>query len=78
MKLRSRSFSESRSTLYIKKHELFIYFTFRDCDHHHPVLYMRGVKPEDMAALLDFMYHGQVSFPLQFKDSLQHHTMVGA
>jgi len=31
----------------------------RDCDHHHPVLYMRGVKPEDMAALLDFMYHGQ-------------------
>ena len=29
--------------------------------HHHPVVYMRGVKSDHMVALLDFMYHGEAS-----------------
>lgn len=38
--------------------------TFRDMishsPHHHPVLYMRGIRHTDLLAMLDFMYHGQV------------------
>lgn len=33
----------------------------RNCSHHHPVLYLRGVRRGDMLALLDFMYHGETS-----------------
>ena len=33
----------------------------RQCSHPHPVVYLRGVLPEDLASLLDFMYHGQAS-----------------
>jgi len=29
--------------------------------HHHPVLYLRGVRKTDLVALLDFMYHGETS-----------------
>ena len=35
---------------------------FRESAHHHPVLYLRGVKKTDIAALLDFMYHGEARF----------------
>ena len=28
--------------------------------HHHPVLYLRGVRVKDLEGLLDFMYHGEV------------------
>ena len=35
---------------------------FRESPHHHPVLYLRGVKKTDIAALLDFMYHGEARF----------------
>ena len=35
---------------------------FRESPHHHPVLYLRGVKKTDMEALLDFMYHGEARF----------------
>ena len=33
----------------------------REVNHHHPLLYLRGVASQDMAALLDFMYHGETS-----------------
>lgn len=33
----------------------------RHCSHHHPVLYLRGVRKLDLVALLDFMYHGETS-----------------
>jgi len=33
----------------------------RHCSHHHPVLYLRGVRKTDLVALLDFMYHGETS-----------------
>jgi len=33
----------------------------RNCSHHHPVLYLRGVRTLDLVALLDFMYHGETS-----------------
>ena len=33
----------------------------RQCSHPHPVVYLRGVLPEDLTSLLDFMYHGQAS-----------------
>eukprot|EP00092_Neocalanus_flemingeri_P038499 GFUD01041910.1.p1 GENE.GFUD01041910.1~~GFUD01041910.1.p1 ORF type:complete len:541 (-),score=80.66 GFUD01041910.1:26-1648(-) len=33
----------------------------RHCSHHHPVLYLRGVRKMDLVALLDFMYHGETS-----------------
>jgi len=29
--------------------------------HQHPLLYMKGVKYEEMLAVLDFMYHGEVN-----------------
>ena len=29
--------------------------------HPHPLLYLRGVEYENMAALLNFMYHGEVN-----------------
>ena len=29
--------------------------------HAHPLLYLRGVEYENMAALLNFMYHGEVN-----------------
>lgn len=35
----------------------------RQSSHHHPVLYLRGVRKSDIAALLDFMYHGEASLP---------------
>ena len=33
----------------------------REVSHHHPLLYLRGVASQDMAALLDFMYHGETN-----------------
>lgn len=38
-------------------------FPPRESPHHHPVLYLRGVRKGDVAALLDFMYHGEASLP---------------
>jgi len=32
----------------------------RSSPHHHPVLYMRGIRHTDLVAMLDFMYHGEV------------------
>ena len=42
-----------------KKEEKNDIFLSRESPHHHPVLYLRGVKKSDVAALLDFMYHGE-------------------
>ena len=30
-------------------------------DHPHPLLYLKGVKYQDLVAILDFMYHGEVT-----------------
>jgi len=32
----------------------------RHSPHHHPVLYLRGIRAMDLVAMLDFMYHGEV------------------
>ena len=29
--------------------------------HYHPVIYMRGIKAEDLTAIVDFIYHGEAS-----------------
>ena len=29
--------------------------------HPHPLLYMRGLKSEDLVAIVDFLYHGEVN-----------------
>ena len=33
----------------------------RETSHHHPVVYLRGVRSEDLLSLLDFIYHGEAS-----------------
>ena len=40
---------------------LIIALLCREVNHHHPLLYLRGVASQDMAALLDFMYHGETN-----------------
>ena len=37
--------------------------------HSHPMVYMRGMKSEDMAAILDFLYYGQASIFQENLDS---------
>ena len=34
---------------------------FRKTKHAHPLIYMRGVKSEDLLAILDFLYYGEAS-----------------
>ena len=33
--------------------------------HHHPLLYLKGVRFDDLSAVLNFMYHGEV-FNMQY------------
>ena len=37
------------------------YYGSRETSHHHPVVYLRGVRSEDLLSLLDFIYHGEAS-----------------
>ena len=37
--------------------------------HSHPMVYMRGMKSEDMIAILDFLYYGQASIFQENLDS---------
>ena len=39
----------------------FFHKILRRNPHQHPLLYMKGVKCQDMKSLLDFMYHGEVN-----------------
>ena len=38
----------------------FYNLNFRISSHPHPVLYLRGVRQEDLEWILDFMYNGEV------------------
>ena len=29
--------------------------------HHHPIIYMRGMKSEDLVAIVDFLYYGEAN-----------------
>ena len=37
--------------------------------HPHPLIYMRGVKSEDLAAMIDFLYHGEANVCQENLDS---------
>ena len=37
--------------------------------HPHPLIYMRGVRSEDLLALVDFLYHGEVYLCQKYLDS---------
>ena len=37
--------------------------------HSHPIVYMRGMKSEDMVAILDFLYYGETSILQENLDS---------
>ena len=37
--------------------------------HAHPLIYMRGMKSEDLTAILDFMYHGETNINQENLDS---------
>ena len=41
----------------------------RGNQHHHPLLYLRGIKFSDLQSLLTFMYHGEVNIAQQELDS---------
>ena len=36
--------------------------------HPHPMIYMRGIKSEEMSAIMDFLYHGEASV---FQENLE-------
>ena len=36
--------------------------------HAHPMIYMRGIKSDDLLAIVDFLYHGEASI---YQDSLE-------
>jgi len=41
----------------------------RDQSHHHPLLYLRGIKYSDLQSLITFMYHGEVNIAQEELDS---------
>ena len=42
---------------------------FKGNKHQHPLLYMRGVKYEDLQAMMDFLYHGEANVNQERLDS---------
>ena len=42
---------------------------FKISNHAHPLIYMKGMKSEDMSAILDFLYHGEANVYQQNLDS---------
>ena len=41
--------------------------------HTHPLIYMRGIRSEDLVAILDFLYHGEANIP---QDSLDNFLII--
>ena len=39
----------------------FFHNLLRQNKHPHPLIYMRGIKSEDLIAIVDFLYHGEVN-----------------
>ena len=39
----------------------FFHNLLRKNKHTHPLIYMRGIKSEDMSAILDFLYYGEAN-----------------
>jgi hypothetical protein len=42
--------------------------------HPHPLIYMRGIRSEDLKDILDFMYHGEANI---YKDNLETFLAIG-
>ena len=45
--------------------------TLRKNEHHHPMIYMRGVKTKDLVAIVDFIYHGEANIYQDDLDELR-------
>ena len=42
---------------------------FQKAKHAHPLLYMRGMKSENLLAIIDFLYHGEANVYQEHLDS---------
>ena len=47
----------------------FFHNLLRQNKHPHPLIYMRGIKSDDLMAIVDFLYHGEVSVYQENLDS---------
>ena len=47
----------------------FFHNLLRKNKHTHPLIYMRGIKSEDMSAILDFLYYGEANIFQENLDS---------
>ena len=41
---------------------------FKQNPHNHPLLYLKGISYDDLQAILQFMYHGEVNVSHSFHD----------
>ena len=49
--------------LVLSASSLFFHTVLIQNQHSHPLLYLKGTKHSDLAAILDFIYHGEVNVP---------------